>query len=108
MARVLITGGAGFIGSHTIERFLTAGYQVTALDDLSTGNRDDVPRAVDLHVLDVGSPEAAALVTSGKFDVIAHLAAQIDIRKSVADPGFDARTNVLGTDAGAAASRISR
>jgi UDP-glucose 4-epimerase len=67
------------------------------LDDLSTGKKDNVPTEVDLHVMDVGSPGAAALVASGRFDVIVHLAAQMDVRKSVEDPAFDARTNILGT-----------
>src|SRR5207302_859309 len=95
--KVLVTGGAGFIGSHAVERFQNAGHQVSALDDLSSGRRDNIPAGVDLRVMDVGSPEAAELVTSGGFDVIVHLAAQIDVRKSVEDPAFDARTNILGT-----------
>src|SRR4051794_22482041 len=97
MPKVLVTGGAGFIGSHAIERFLQAGYDVSVLDDLSSGKRDHVPAAVPLHVVDVGSREAAGLVTSGGFDVIIHLAAQMDVRKSIEDPSFDARTNILGT-----------
>ena len=97
MAKVLVTGGAGFIGSHVVERFLKAGHEVSVLDDFSAGTKDNVPAGVDLHVMDVGSQESAALVASAGFDVIAHLAAQIDVRKSVDDPGFDARTNILGT-----------
>jgi UDP-glucose 4-epimerase len=97
MTRVLVTGGAGFIGSHVAERFLEAGYGVVALDDLSTGSRENLPAGVDLQVMDVGSAEAADLVTNGGFDVIAHLAAQVDVRRSTDDPGLDARTNILGT-----------
>jgi UDP-glucose 4-epimerase len=96
MQRVLITGGAGFIGSHVIERFQRAGWGVEVLDDLSTGKADNVPAGVPLHRLDIRSPEAAKVVTNG-FDVVVHLAAQMDVRRSVADPVFDANTNVIGT-----------
>lgn len=97
MPRVLVTGGAGFIGSHVAERFLQAGYSVVAVDDLSSGRRDNVPPGVDLQVIDVGSKEAAELVASGGFHAIAHLAAQVDVRSSMDDPRADATTNVLGT-----------
>jgi UDP-glucose 4-epimerase len=95
--RALITGGAGFIGSHAADRFLAAGYEVDVLDDLSTGRRDFVPAAARFHELDVRSPEAAAIVREGKYDVVAHLAAQIDVRKSVKDPRFDGDVNTGGT-----------
>lgn len=97
MARALITGGAGFIGSHVAERFLAAGYAVEVLDDLSKGARANVPANVPLHELDVRSPDAAALVRESDFDVVAHLAAQTDVRASVADPLHDAGTNILGS-----------
>ena len=95
--RVLVTGGAGFIGSHVADRFLAGGDRVVVMDDLTSGRRQNVPREAEFHTLDVSSPEAAHLVREGGFDVICHLAAQIDVRKSVADPLFDARVNVLGT-----------
>ncbi len=94
--RVLVTGGAGFIGSHVADAFLAAGYAVTVLDNLATGRRENVPAAATFVDLDVTSPETAALIGDERFDVIAHLAAQIDVRRSVADPMFDAHTNVLG------------
>ena len=97
MKKVLVTGGAGFIGSHVCERFLGAGYQVVAIDDLSTGKRENLPAEVDLRVMDIGSREAAQLVASGEFQVIAHLAAQMDVRKSAENPLFDATVNILGT-----------
>jgi len=97
MARALVTGGAGFIGSHVAERFLDAGYEVTILDNLSSGKRENVPAGAQLRELDIRSPEAAALVREGRFDVIAHLAAQIDVRRSVEDPLFDADVNIRGT-----------
>ncbi len=95
--RVLITGGAGFIGSHVAQQFLDQGWTVDCLDDLSTGKRSNVRPGSTLHVLDVRSGDAAQFVTTGAFDVVVHLAAQIDVRRSVADPVLDASLNVLGT-----------
>ncbi len=93
----LVTGGAGFIGSHVADRLLAAGYDVTILDNLSSGRRENLPVAARFVEADISSPEAAALVREGAFDVMCHLAAQIDVRRSVEDPAFDARVNILGT-----------
>lgn len=95
--RTLITGGAGFIGSHVAQAFVAAGDQVTVLDNLSTGKREQVPREAEFHNLDITSADAARLVRDGRFDVICHLAAQIDVRKSVADPAADAQLNIGGS-----------
>lgn len=95
--RALVTGGAGFIGSHVADIFLAEGYAVEIIDDLSSGHRHNVPDGTTLHEVSVTSPQAAQIIREGKFDVIVHLAAQIDVRKSVADPMFDATTNILGT-----------
>ena len=95
--RLLITGGAGFIGSHVSEYFLERGWSLDVIDDLSTGKRHQVPAAATFHQMDVGSPDAARVVREGAFDVIVHLAAQLDVRKSVADPLHDASVNILGT-----------
>jgi UDP-glucose 4-epimerase len=97
VSRALVTGGAGFIGSHVADLFLDKGYEVEIIDDLSSGKRDNLPERAKFHDLSVVSPEAAAVIRGGNFDVIVHLAAQIDVRKSVADPLFDATTNILGT-----------
>ena len=94
--RVLVTGGAGFIGSHVVDAYRAAGWSVTVLDALLKGHRRFVPDDVELHVIDIRSPEARALVAAGRFDVVNHQAAQMDVRVSVADPAFDADTNVLG------------
>jgi UDP-glucose 4-epimerase len=96
-SRALVTGGAGFIGSHVSDALLATGYEVVIVDDLSTGRRENVPGAARLEHLDIASPQAAALVRDGRFDVICHLAAQIDVRLSVADPVADATRNILGT-----------
>jgi UDP-glucose 4-epimerase len=95
--RALVTGGAGFIGSHVAEALLADGYAVTVLDNLSTGKRDNVPAGATFIHGDITAADTAALVRDGRFALIAHLAAQIDVRRSVADPVFDAAINVLGT-----------
>ena len=95
--RVLVTGGAGFIGSHVSDLFLSRGWSVEILDDFSTGKRQNVPGQAKVHELDVRSPDAARLVREGAYDVVIHLAAQMDVRKSVADPAFDASVNIVGT-----------
>ena len=97
MPKVLVTGGAGFIGSHVADRFADAGYAVEVLDNLSTGRRTNLRPGATLHEFPVQSPEAAGLVRTGNFDVIAHLAAQTDVRKSVADPLADMAANTAGT-----------
>ena len=97
MGKVLVTGGAGFIGSHVCERFLRGGHEVVAMDNLSSGKRENLPPEVDLRVMDIVSREAADVVADGGFDVIAHFAAQMDVRRSTDDPIFDATTNIIGT-----------
>ena len=94
--RILVTGGAGFIGSTVADRFVADGHHVTVIDDLSSGKRAQVPAAAEFIQADVGSADAAKVVREGKFDALCHLAAQIDVRKSVTDPVFDARVNILG------------
>jgi UDP-glucose 4-epimerase len=94
--RVLVTGGAGFIGSHVAERYLAEGFEVTVLDNLSSGRRENVPAGATFVEADVGSPEARDLIAQGGFTVLNHHAAQMDVRASVSDPAFDARTNILG------------
>lgn len=96
MRRILVTGGAGFIGSHVVEAHLAAGDAVTVLDNLSSGRRGNLPAGVALVEADVRSPEARHLAATGGFTIVNHHAAQIDVRRSVGDPVADADCNVLG------------
>ncbi|HYH96039.1 NAD-dependent epimerase/dehydratase family protein [Hyalangium sp.] len=105
--KVLVTGGAGFIGSHVCDAFLRAGHEVIALDNLSSGRRENLDPRVRLVVQDIRSPEAAELIRSQRPDVLCHLAAQMDVRRSVEDPRFDAETNILGMLNLLEASRIA-
>ncbi len=94
--RALVTGGAGFIGSHIADALLDRGFQVVVLDDLSTGRRENVPAGAEFTQTDVRGADAARVVREGGFDVVLHQAAQIDVRKSVTDPVHDATINILG------------
>src|SRR5438067_11595210 len=95
--RVVVTGGAGFIGAHSCRALLEAGHAVTTLDDLSHGKREALPPGADLSVMDVRSPQLAAELERLRPDAVLHLAAQMDVRRSVTDPMHDASVNVLGT-----------
>lgn len=92
----LVTGGAGFIGSHIAEAYLADGWSVTCLDDLSRGKREQVPAGAGFVQADVRSKEAFAAIADGKFDVVVHQAAQIDVRVSVDEPAHDASINLVG------------
>jgi UDP-glucose 4-epimerase len=94
--RVLVTGGAGFIGSHVAEAYLSEGWEVVVLDDLSRGHEQNVPKAARFVCGDIRSPEARRLLATGKFDALNHHAAQIDVRVSVDQPAFDAGINIVG------------
>lgn len=93
----MVTGGAGFIGSHVVDHLLKSGFEVHVIDDLSTGFRANVSDRAVLHELDVRGPEAAALIFELSPEVLFHHAAQMDVRKSVRDPLFDADVNVKGS-----------
>ncbi len=99
--RLLITGAAGFIGSHLVDRLVRDGHQVAGVDDLSSGRHENVAGAVRagaaFHRMDVTAPELVELAVGWRPEVVCHLAAQISVRASVEDPVADALVNVLGT-----------
>lgn len=94
--KIVLTGGAGFIGSHLADAFVAAGHDVTVVDDLSSGKSAQVPAGARLVEADIRSPEAARVVADIRPDALVHHAAQMNVRHSVEDPAFDADVNVLG------------
>jgi len=95
--KILVTGGAGFIGSHVVDAFIDAGHQVVVADNLSTGHRENLhPKAI-FYQLDICSPSLAGVFEKERPEVVDHHAAQVDVRRSVAEPLFDAEVNVIGS-----------
>jgi UDP-glucose 4-epimerase len=94
---VLVTGGAGFIGSHVVDRFVQEGHQVSVIDNLSTGKRKNVNREAVLYKADICSSRLDRIFKREAPVVIVHLAAQMNVRRSTEDPMFDANVNILGT-----------
>ncbi len=94
---ILVTGGAGFIGSHVVDAFVEAGHHVAVVDDLSTGRRANLHAAATFHEVDIRSPALRDVFDDVHPDVVSHHAAQVDVRRSVADPAYDAEVNVLGS-----------
>ncbi|MCC2640489.1 MAG: putative UDP-glucose 4-epimerase [Nitrospira sp.] len=95
--KVLVTGGAGFIGSQVVDRLLQEGHEVVVVDNLVTGKRKHVPKTVQFYKLDIENPKLERIFRNERPSIIFHLAAQMNVRRSVADPMFDAQVNVLGT-----------
>ena len=93
---VLVTGGAGFIGSHVADAYLARGDRVWIVDDLSSGRQKNLPPDAEFLHMSIGDPELSALFADVEFDVVNHHAAQIDVRVSVTDPRKDARINIDG------------
>ena len=94
--RVMVTGGAGFIGSHVVDRFVEAGHEVVVVDDLSTGRESNLNPKAKFVRLDLRDPDLARVFEAERPEIVDHHAAQIDVRKSVLDPVFDADVNVRG------------
>src|SRR5262252_8081258 len=94
---VLVTGGAGFIGSHMARRHLADGHRVVVVDDLSTGRREKVPAGARFVEADIAETDLEPLLREEKIEFVSHHAAQIDLRHSVSDPLHDARANILGS-----------
>ena len=95
--RSLVTGGAGFIGSHLVDALLARGDQVTVLDDLSSGSVGNLPAGITLLRADVADPGTIALIAAQRPNLVFHLAAQVSVVQSVADPDHDRAVNVVGT-----------
>jgi len=94
--KILVTGGAGFIGSHIVDRLVQEGYEIAVVDNLSTGKRRQVNRAAKFYRTDIRSGWLERVFRRERPVVVCHHAAQMDVRRSVRDPVFDAETNILG------------
>jgi len=94
--KILVTGGAGFIASHITDAYVAEGHEVVVVDDLSSGVRKNVNANATFVKMDIRDPKIETLFRDERFDVLNHHAAQMDVRRSVADPQFDASVNVLG------------
>ena len=95
--KILVTGGAGFIGSHVVDAYIAAGHEVAVLDSLSTGRAENVNPAAALHRVDIRDlAQVQGAMGSFKPEIVNHHAAQSEVPKSVADPGYDAQVNVVG------------
>lgn len=94
--KILVTGGAGFIGSHVAEAYVAAGHEVVVVDDLSSGKPHQVPAGARLVQMDVRAPEIREVFRAERPELLSHHAAQMDVRRSVADPEFDASVNLMG------------
>jgi UDP-glucose 4-epimerase len=95
--KILVTGGAGFIGSHLVDRLIQEGHEVTVVDNLSTGKRRNLNREARFYKLDIQSWRLERVFRNERPALVMHLAAQMDVRRSVEDPVFDAKVNILGT-----------
>jgi len=96
MMNILVTGGAGFIGSHISDAYIAAGHTVVIVDDLSGGVPENINPKAKFYQLDIRSEKLGDVFQKAKIDIVNHHAAQMDVRRSVADPAFDASVNVLG------------
>jgi UDP-glucose 4-epimerase len=95
--RILVTGGAGFIGSHVVDAYIAAGHEVACVDNFSTGNEANLNPAAEVHRLDLrDQPGIEKAVASFRPEIVNHHAAQSEVPKSVADPTYDAQVNIIG------------
>lgn len=97
MAKILVTGGAGFIGSHVADSFISSGHKVAILDNLSTGFKENVNDKAKFYQMDIRSPELEKVFKEERFDILCHHAAQVDLRRSMREPVQDAEINILGS-----------
>ena len=94
---ILVTGGAGFIGSHIVDKYLEHGHNVTIIDNLSTGKKENINPKAQFIELDIKDNTIKKVFEKGNFDILSHQAAQMDVRVSVNDPKFDAQNNIIGS-----------
>jgi UDP-glucose 4-epimerase len=94
--KIVVTGGAGFIASHLVDAYIQLNHEVYIIDDLSTGQNRNLNPSAKVYTLDIADPKAGRLIAEIKPHVLNHHAAQMDVRRSVADPAFDARVNIIG------------
>ena len=97
MKKVLVTGGAGFIGSHVVDGYLQQGWKVVVVDDLSSGKKENLNEKAKFYQMDIADERLDKIFAEEKFNLVNHHAAQIDVRVSVKKPMFDAEVNILGT-----------
>ena len=95
--KILVTGGAGFIGSHVVDLFVSEGYEVVIVDDLSTGRMSNLNPAATFYQMDIRDPKIVDVFEKERPDYVSHHAAQMDVRRSVVEPLFDADVNILGS-----------
>jgi UDP-glucose 4-epimerase len=95
--KILVTGGAGFIGSHIVDAYIKAGNKVVIVDNLSTGMKENINSKADFVEMDINDDKLIELFEKEKFDLVNHHAAQIDVRTSVNNPRFDAQINIVGS-----------
>jgi UDP-glucose 4-epimerase len=94
--KILVTGGAGFIASHIVDAYIQLNHEVYVIDDLSTGQARNINSSARVYTVDIADPKAGRLIAGIQPHVLNHHAAQMDVRRSVADPAFDARVNIIG------------
>ncbi|MEK7267814.1 MAG: NAD-dependent epimerase/dehydratase family protein, partial [Nitrospirota bacterium] len=95
--KIVVTGGAGFIGSHLVDRLIQEGHEVAVVDNLSTGKRRNLNKSARFYKLDIQSSRLERVFRRERPLLVIHLAAQVAVRRSVEDPIFDAQVNILGT-----------
>ncbi|WP_053371887.1 NAD-dependent epimerase/dehydratase family protein [Paenibacillus sp. FJAT-27812] len=95
--KALVTGGAGFIGSHLTDMLIESGAEVHIIDNLSTGSKNHVNPAAKLHVVDINHDMASKIIETERPDVVFHMAAQVDVQRSITDPAYDSKVNIVGT-----------
>lgn len=95
--RILVTGGAGFIASHIVDRYISLGHSVSIIDNLSSGKDENINPGANFYKVDIASPDAEDVFKKEKPDIVNHHAGQIDVRKSLENPEFDASVNIAGT-----------